>query len=391
MIVYTGGFIMKFLKGERSFSLTLIITLAAAALLFSSSLAGAAYISHQITGYSAYDMENSSELYSYLEYDLKIEQPLKNGQLVLNPKLMINTKQEELELELYEGYLDYYFSKVDLRLGRQIISWGKADGLTVTNLINDQNRVQRPYVDPDDRLLGSDALKLNYYTDQGTLEAVLALPPVDSDLDADQPGFGVRYSVLGMGSDYEISAGSFPQYNSMLEAYNRVTGSREAVYRDQNFIGGSFSNDLGKFVLKGEGAYFFDRDYLQQTRRGPQIVENDELELLLGIDYYLGDYLIALQAKEGILIDEPDNLVRDKTIGEYSLMVQRSFLRDNLTVENWMIYREMAELPGMEDTLLWRPRISYDYSDRLTFSSGLDHVVDGPEKSELFAQIEYRF
>ena len=382
---------MKFLKSERSFSLILIICLAAAALLFSSSIAGAAYISHKITGYTAYDLENSSELYSYLEYDLKLEQRLENGQFVLNPKLEVNTVEEELELELYEGYLDYYFSNADLRIGRQIISWGKADGLTVTNLINDQSRVQRPFVNPDDRFLGSDGFKLDYYTDSGTLEAVLTLPPADSDLDADQSGFGLRYSVLGMGSDYEISAGSFPQYNPMLEVYNQLTGSSEALYRDQNFIGGSFSNDLGKFVLKGEGAYFFDRDYLQQTQQGPQIVENNELEVLLGIDYYLGDYLIALQAKEGILIDEPNNLVRDKTKGEYSLLVQRSFMRDNLNLENWLIYREMPELPNMEDTLLWRPRLSYDYSDQLTLSTGLDHVIDGPEKSEIFAQIEYTF
>ena len=382
---------MKFLKGERSFSLTLIICLAAAALLFSSSLAGAAYISHKITGYSAYDLENSSELYSYLEYDLKFEQRLDKGQLVFNPKLEINTLEEELELELYEGYLDYYFTNADLRIGRQIISWGKADGLTVTNLINDQSRVKRPFVDPDDRFLGSDAFKLDYFTEQGTLEAVLALPPRDSDLDADQSGFGLRYSVLGMGADYEISAGSFSQYNPMLEAYNRLTGSSEALYRDQNFIGGSFSNDLGKFVLKGEGAYFFNRDYLQQTQRGPQIVENDELELLLGIDYYLGDYLIALQAKEGILIDHPNNIMRDKSMGEYSLLVQRSFMRENLNLENWLIYREMAELPDMEDTLLWRPRLTYDYSDQITLSAGIDQIIDGAEKSEIFAQLEYRF
>ncbi|MFW5749843.1 MAG: hypothetical protein ACOCWP_03625 [Halanaerobium sp.] len=382
---------MGILKEENSFSLTLIITLTAAVLLFSTSIAGAAYISHKITGYTAYDLENSSDLYSYLEYDLKFEQRLKNGQLVLNPKLQINTQEEELEPDLYEGYLDYYFANADLRLGRQIISWGKADGLTVTNLINDQSRVQRPFVDPDDRFIGSDALKLDYFTDSGTLEAVISLPPADSDLDADQAGFGLRYSVLGMGADYELSAGSFAQQNPMLEVYNRMTGSSENVYEDQNFVGGSFSNDLGSFVLKGEGAYFFERSYLQQTQSGPKLVENDELELLLGVDYYLGDYLIALQAKEGILIDEPDNLVRDKSLGEYSLMLQRSFLRDNLTVENWFIYREMEELPGMEDTLLWRPRFSYDYSDQLKFSTGLDYIIDGPERSEIYAQIEYSF
>jgi len=371
---------MNFLKREKSFSLTLIITLAAAVLLFSSSIVGAAYISHQITGYSAYDLEKSSELYSYLEYDLKFEQRLENGQFVLNPKLQINTLKEELELDLYEGYLDYYFTNADLRLGRQIISWGKADGLTVTNLINDQRQQKRPFVNPDDRFIGSDALKLDYFTDNGTLEAVVSLPPTASDLDTDQLGFGLRYSVLGMGSDYEISAGSFPQFNIMTQSYE-----------DQNFIGGSFSNDLGSFVLKGEGAYFFDRKYLRKSPTGPQIIENDELEMLLGVDYYLGDYLIALQIKEGILIDEATNIMRDQSMAEYSLMAQRSFLRDNLTVENWLIYREMPELPGMENTLLWRPRLTYDYSDQITIGAGLDYTIDGPEKSEFFIQLENIF
>jgi len=382
---------MSILEEKNSFSLTLIITLTAGALLFSTSIVGAAYISQQITAYTAYDLENSSEHYSYLEYDLKFEQRLKNGQLVLKPKLEINTQEEELELDLYQGYLDYYFSNADLRLGRQIISWGKADGLRVTNLINDQNKVQRPYVEPDDRFLGSDALKLDYFTEDGTLEAVIALPPADSNLDADQPGFGIRYSVLGMGSDYEITAGSFPQYNSMLELYNQIRGSGEPLYRDQNFLGGSFSNDLGKFVLKGEGAYFFDRSYLKQTQFGPEIVENDELELLLGIDYYLGDYLIAFQAKEGILIGEADNILRDRSLGEYSLMVQRTFMRDNLALENWFIYREMAELPGMENTLLWRPRLNYKYSDQITFSTGIDHLFQGRDQSNIFVELKYIF
>jgi hypothetical protein len=72
-------------------------------------------------------------------------------------------------------------------------------------------------------------------------------------------------------------------------------------------------------------------------------------------------------------------------------MAQRSFLRDNLTVENWLIYREMPELPGMENTLLWRPRLTYDYSDQITIGAGLDYIIDGPEKSEIFIQLENIF
>ncbi|RCW56235.1 hypothetical protein [Halanaerobium sp. ST460_2HS_T2] len=382
---------MKTLRTVKSNNLILITALTAVILLYTSSIVGAAYISQKITGYSAFDLEKSADLYSDLEYELTFEHRFNKGQLYFKPKLKFDSAKEELELDLYEGYLDLFFQDADLRLGRQIITWGKADGLTVINLINDQHRGIHPIVDPDDSFIASDALKLDYYTAGGTWEAIFSLPPEASNLNSDRSGYGFRYSALGMGFDYEITAGSFPQYNLMLDSYNRITGNSEFVYRDQNFIGGSFSNDLGSFVLKGEGAYFFDRDYLQQTDQGPQIVENDELEVLLGIDFYPGDYLISLQAKEGFLIDEPDNLRRDKSIGEYSLMIQRSFWRDNLSVENWLIYREMPTLPGMENTLLWRPRLTYDFSDRLTFAAGVDHVIEGSKRSEIFYQLEYIF
>src|SRR5690625_3016950 len=39
-------------------------------------------------------------------------------------------------MDLDEAYVDVYLHDADLRLGRQIVSWGTADGLNPTNVIN---------------------------------------------------------------------------------------------------------------------------------------------------------------------------------------------------------------------------------------------------------------
>nr|MBO2470908.1 hypothetical protein [Bacillota bacterium] len=44
--------------------------------------------------------------------------------------------EETASLELDEAYADVYLDAADLRIGRQVISWGTADGFNPTNVVN---------------------------------------------------------------------------------------------------------------------------------------------------------------------------------------------------------------------------------------------------------------
>lgn len=46
---------------------------------------------------------------------------------------------EELDLNLQEAYIDYYSEIFDIRIGKQIISWGKADELNPTDILNPED------------------------------------------------------------------------------------------------------------------------------------------------------------------------------------------------------------------------------------------------------------
>lgn len=47
-------------------------------------------------------------------------------------------------IDLREAYVSIYPGKFDIRLGKQIIAWGKADGINPTNNITPQNLFSRP-------------------------------------------------------------------------------------------------------------------------------------------------------------------------------------------------------------------------------------------------------
>ncbi|MDP8288562.1 MAG: hypothetical protein RAP03_17945, partial [Candidatus Electryonea clarkiae] len=41
--------------------------------------------------------------------------------------------------DFQEAYIDYYSSYLDVRVGRQVIAWGKADEINPTDILNPQN------------------------------------------------------------------------------------------------------------------------------------------------------------------------------------------------------------------------------------------------------------
>jgi hypothetical protein len=94
-----------------------------------------------------------------------------------------------------EAFLDVYFSDFDLRLGKQIITWGKADVYNPTNNVNPTD-----YTDLlDDEYIGVVAANFNYYWNDWNLQLVgvpgftpSRFPPVDTRFSLLPPG-GVTF------------------------------------------------------------------------------------------------------------------------------------------------------------------------------------------------------
>jgi hypothetical protein len=199
-----------------------------------------------------------------------------------------------------EAFLDIYFENSDLRLGRQIVKWGKADVWNPTNNVNPTDYAN--LLDDDD--IGVVAANLNYYWNDWNLQVIgvpgftptrlpprgtrFSLIPPDPSLPVEDPElpantidnsqFGLRLKTTYRGWDFsasyydgvnDIPAATirydpFPMPVSIVPAYHRFRA-----------VGGDFATTFDRWGLHGEAAYIeFDGD-----------TEDARLQYVIGGDY----------------------------------------------------------------------------------------------------------
>ena len=79
-------------------------------------------------------------------FDLNFEHSKGKVAFKANPYLYYFS-DKDLELGLRETYLDIYFDSIDLRVGKQQIIWGKADGVFITDIVSPKDL--REFLLPD--------------------------------------------------------------------------------------------------------------------------------------------------------------------------------------------------------------------------------------------------
>ena len=82
-------------------------------------------------------------------------------------------ESENVELQLREAYFDWYLDHSDLRIGKQIINWGRANGAFVTNILSPLDLSEFLTQDPLDLTLGVTAVNINRYFGSNSLQLVI--------------------------------------------------------------------------------------------------------------------------------------------------------------------------------------------------------------------------
>ena len=104
-------------------------------------------------------------------FNLNIEQSKDKVAFKANPYIYQYPNQE-MEIGLREAYMDIYFNMVDLRIGKQQIIWGKADGVFITDIVSPKDLSEFLLRDFDEIRMGITSLKVNYYLGDNTFEFV---------------------------------------------------------------------------------------------------------------------------------------------------------------------------------------------------------------------------
>ncbi len=369
-----------------------------------------------VKGRYVHDLQ-SGEPYALLStLNLDLETDIGPMDIYLNPQVSWDLERGEAEIVLDEGYVDLYFATFDLRAGKQKVTWGKADGLVVTNLINPLDFTQYPAVEFEDKFRAVEALKVNYYLgndvvelawmpkfepaqmDTQLLEQQIAqqLPNPVLNLAEKEIGFSlanselaVKYSSLGSRYDYELVAGYL--WDDQPTAHVRFAGDQQVVTpRHHRFLlaGGSLSTTVGPIVVRGEGAYLQGKVFgTSDFARHPDgTVKKNQAHLLLAGDYPVGRSLLSLQVLESVILSHEAGMKDERFAETATFLISRRFLRDTLTTELMFLY------DSAQDYLTAQPRITYDYSDNVNFKFGADYALTGGRQSDVvFAQMDYLF
>ncbi len=323
------------------------------------------------------------------------------------------------EILLREAYVNAYIGPLDVRIGEQVVVWGRADGFNPTNNITPQNMLVRS-ADEDDRRLGNFLIRSFYNLRPLRLEiiwvptyAASVLPvnliplPLGVTLSPQQP-ISPRFenSSWAVKANFEFS--SIDASVSYFHGFNPTPGilgelSEQSImvrpepYRVQ-IVGTDFSMTVGGLGLRGEFAYRNPIDDYKTLLHVP----NPDLQYVLGLDRSWGDFNVVLQYVGRHVLDfqelgdpaiagfdpfyemESKNRLISSQQNEWSHAVS---FRPALNLAHETLSLEVAGLYNFTtEELLLRPKMSYDLADALVLTIGGD-IYAGPAET-LFGVVD---
>lgn len=332
--------------------------------------------------------------------------------------------KERTGIELREAYLSYTKGNLDLRVGRQIVVWGVADALRLTDCVSPFDYTEFLAQDYDDIRMPVNALRAKYTMGAVTLEAVcnpvadfFILPtdernpwairlsssplPYTIDLESGKPEkrlknmeFGGRITVNLSGVDFSVSAlrtwNKQPAFCPELSANGkslRIVGK----YHRMTMLGADCSLPIGKFVVRAEIA-----DYIgeaQSVGLGQNAVQRNSLNALAGLDWYPGnDWNVSLQYCHKYTSGNLDGLSAYRNAGLATARLAKELLRNTLKLSTF------AYIDVTNGGIFNRFSASYSLNDQIELTAGYDyfHADKGmfqmyAKNSEAWVKMKYSF
>jgi hypothetical protein len=266
--------------------------------------------------------------------------------------------------------MDFYSDKVDVRIGKQQIIWGQADGVFITDIVSPKNLTEFLLWDFNEIRMGVTALKLNYYPKKDYDLEFAWIPlftatiapkdnsiwkpkvefPVSPIFDMSQKNikpslqnseFFARYTLNKSAIDLQIICGytwdDDPSFHinktsSINPLTNKPILEKLLIIPKHHRLalgGASFSTEIKGFILRGEGAFYYDK-YFQTI---DALVKKNHINYVAGIDKTFGDWKISGQFIQKIILDYAENIKNDKVDNLATLMINRTLMREQLRLE----------------------------------------------------------
>ena len=306
-------------------------------------------------------------------------------------------RAEATQGKLREAYLDVRAGALDVRLGRQIIAWGRADQINPTDTLTPRDFTLLVPEDADQRS-GATGVRATYrFGDVGLTGVLLPTfephtirlqrPPQGSTLRERLPGNpvfqgAVKLEQTARGFDYSVSY--FDGYD-LFPDLGIDTVRPDGVdlllrHHRIRVVGADAAAALGPYTLRGEAAYTFT----EHERAGDQI-KSPFLFLVLGADRSLPrGWYVNLQYVLRVVSQYRD----PQAVAGFTraVAVEQALINDQLDevkhavalriASSWLSETLRAEVSAIvapaRHEFVVRPKASYAVTDRLKVTAGAD-------------------
>jgi len=373
--------------------------------------------------------------FNMLQNTLNLDFNLMGDKMALKANPMIYLYGiDSFDFRLREIYLDLYFNSFDIRIGKQQIVWGKADGVFITDIVSPLNLSEFLLPDFDEIRIGVYAAKVDYYFGNSTLEAIWkpvyagnelpgpgsiwykppefpAPPTFDYSKEKINPSLEnsevyLKYSFSSSAIDFDLmgaytwdqTPGMHVQKQFEFDTVTQkpvlkgllITPEHHRLY----VAGGSFTSTIKSFVIRGEaacynGKYFQTADPLAEDA----LVQKDYLHYVVGLDYGVGNLKLSAQFIQKYIMDYDDMMDEEEFGNTMTFLARYDAMRETL-------HLELFSYIGLNygDALI-RPKITYDFSDAFSILLGANVFVGDEQgmfgrhndNSMIYTKIKYNF
>jgi Protein of unknown function (DUF1302) len=368
------------------------------------------------------DMEGE---YSVLQntFDWRLDYGKGDVALYVNPVFDYNALNDYLNISLRLAYMDIYFDNFDLRIGKQQIIWGKADGVFITDVISPRDLSEFILPDFEEIRIGTNAIKFDYYLGNSTFEVVwiptfqptiapkkgtiwyndildFSMPIVfdyhnyDVGNKLSESEIALKYSYLGSAIDFELMAAYMWDDNPTMHIFAQSDSTIliKPEYHRLPLAGASFSKAVGGAVVRGEGACYFEKRFAAEDFSVNGVKEKDYAHYLIGYDHNWFGMNVSFQFIQEYILDYEEDIRNDEFYNTMTFLLTEDFLRETLRLEFFSYYGI-----NNEDALL-RPKIAYDLADGFEVQLGANVFVGEEgnfgqydENDMLFMKVRYDF
>ena len=307
-----------------------------------------------------------------------------------------NVIPELSKIQFREAYIEYTDDKWGFKAGRQIILWGKADGLKITDVISPMDLTEFLAQDYDDIRMPVNGIVISKFNNNWVLDLVCIpvfegyiLPGTDNPWsmndaetgivtdEAQLPEFklsnteyGGKLSFYLSGIDIDLSAlytwNKAPVYSYYIDSTSVFHVKPE--FHRIGFLGFGFSKSVNAFIIRGESAIYFNKKFTPKAEYYEAgLPEKNSIGYLIGIDWYPGNEIsVTCQFSDEYILDYDHEISYAEHTYISTLGISKKLLRSTLSLSTFGYF-------GLkEGDFFNRTSVDYALSDNIHVISGID-------------------